>query len=73
MKRYSGKKRMSALAMAVLTAAASGIPAAAAPIGSGVTPSYDEAYYATLDYYGNLQEGSVVKSYALNGADRLTE
>ena len=73
MKRYSGKKRMSALAMAVLTAAASGIPAAAAPIGSGVTPSYDEAYYATLDYYGNLQEGSVVKSYALNGAASLTD
>lgn len=42
-------------------------------IGDGVTPTYDEAYYATLDYYGNLTEGSVVKSYALNGATALTD
>lgn len=46
---------------------------AAEPAGDGVTPVYDEAYYATLDYYGNLAEGSVVKSYALNGADALTD
>ena len=46
---------------------------AAAEIGNGVTPTYDEAYYATLDYYGNLTEGSVVKSYALNGATALTD
>lgn len=39
----------------------------------GVTPTYDEAYYATLDYYGNLKDGSVVKSYALNGAMSLTD
>ncbi|BAL01771.1 hypothetical protein OBV_45720 [Oscillibacter valericigenes Sjm18-20] len=42
-------------------------------IGDGVAPTYDEAYYATLDYYGNLTEGSVVKSYALNGATALTD
>ncbi|MCI2057705.1 MAG: hypothetical protein LKJ80_00645 [Oscillibacter sp.] len=47
--------------------------AAAAKIGNGVTPTFDEAYYATLDYYGNLTNGSVVKSYALNGADKLTD
>jgi len=46
---------------------------AAEKIGDGVTPTYDEAYYATLDYYGNLTEGSVVKSYALNGATALTD
>ncbi|MEA4941859.1 MAG: hypothetical protein VB094_04860 [Oscillibacter sp.] len=46
---------------------------AAEEIGDGVTPTYDEAYYATLDYYGNLTEGSVVKSYALNGATALTD
>lgn len=46
---------------------------AAEEIGDGVTPTYDEAYYATLDYYGNLTEGSVVKSYALNGATTLTD
>lgn len=46
---------------------------AAEKISNGVTPTYDEAYYATLDYYGNLTEGSVVKSYALNGAKALTD
>lgn len=67
------RKRTLALALAVLMTAASAIPASAAPIDSGVVPTYDEAYYATLDYYGNLLEGSVVKSYALNGADKLTD
>ena len=66
-------KQTLALGLATLMTAASLAPAAAAPIDSGVTPAYDEAYYATLDYYGNLMEGSVVKSYALNGADRLTD
>ena len=32
-----------------------------------------EYYYATLDYYGNLLDGSVVKSYTLNGATSLTD
>ena len=66
-------KRTLALAMALLTGVSCVIPAAAAPIGSGVAPAYDEAYYATLDYYGNLVEGSVVKSYSLNGADAVTD
>ena len=35
--------------------------------------SYDEAYYATTDYYGNLTQGSVVKSYTTNGAATLTD
>ena len=65
--------RALALALAALTVAGCAAPAAAAPIDSGVTPTYDEAYYATLDYYGNLLEGSVVKSYALNGADQITD
>lgn len=65
-------RRMAALTLAAALAA--GIPVAAAePIGNGVTPTYDEAYYATLDYYGNLTEGSVVKSYTLNGAATLTD
>lgn len=67
------RKRILALALAMMMTAASAIPASAAPIDSGVVPTYDEAYYATLDYYGNLLEGSVVKSYALNGADKLTD
>jgi putative membrane protein len=44
-----------------------------AAIGNGVTPTCDEAYYATLDYYGNLTDGSVVKSYALNGTSKITD
>ena len=65
------KKRLGALVLAAVTAAACVLPAGA--VGNGVTPIYDEAYYATLDYYGNLLEGSVVKSYALNGFDTLTD
>ncbi len=71
--KYNYKRRALALALAALTVGGCVVPAAAAPIDSGVTPTYDEAYYATLDYYGNLLEGSVVKSYALNGADQLTD
>ena len=67
-------RRLLALATALTLAAACVVPAAAAePIGDGVAPTCDEAYYATLDYYGNLTEGSVVKSYILNGTDTLTD
>lgn len=64
-----------ALALGAAAALAMGtLPAAAAePIGDGVAPTCDEAYYATLDYYGNLTNGSVVKSYALNGATKVTD
>ena len=58
------QRQITALALAALTAAGCVVPAAAAPIDNGVAPTYDEAYYATLDYYGNLTDGSVVKSYA---------
>lgn len=47
------------------------IPAAA--IDGGVTATYDEAYYAMTDYYGNLTDGSVVKSYRTNGISTLTD
>ena len=67
------KQRVSAMGLAAALAVSCAVPAAAAPIGDGVEPTYDEAYYATLDYYGNLLEGSVVKSYALNGKDSLTD
>ncbi|MCI8970717.1 MAG: hypothetical protein HFF99_04540 [Oscillibacter sp.] len=67
-------KRVSALVLAAVLTVTLTLPAAAAEaIGDGVTPTYDEAYYATLDYYGNLLEGSVVKSYAMNGRDSLTD
>ena len=47
----------------------SGVPASAETIN----PSCDETYYATLDCYGKLKEGSVVKSYNLNGASSITD
>ena len=61
MYRFSAAGRR---ALAAATAAALLVPSALAaePIGDGVAPVCDEAYYATLDYYGNLTEGSVVKS-----------
>lgn len=72
--RYGAKKRALALILAGALGSALALPAAGAePIGDGVAPACDEAYYATLDYYGNLLEGSVVKSYALNGASSLTD
>ena len=75
MKRFPGTgPRVLALALAGALTASLILPAAAAgAIGDGVSPTYDEAYYATLDYYGNLTEGSVVKSYTLNGASVLTD
>ena len=66
-------KRMIAGTMAVWMLAVCAAPAGAAVIDSGVAPTCDEAYYASLDYYGNLLEGSVVKSYALNGASAVTD
>lgn len=70
----SMRKRASALALAAALTVTLTVPAAAAEaIGDGVAPTYDEAYYATLDYYGNLLEGSVVKSCAMNGKDVLTD
>lgn len=61
------------LAAALAGAAALGCAVPVRAADSGVTPTYDEAYYATLDYYGNLTEGSVVKSYIMNGATSLTD
>lgn len=67
-------KRFLSLLLASALAFACTLPAAAVdPLGSGVMPTYDEAYYAMLDYYGNLTEGSVVKSYTLNGANSISD
>nr|WP_325184166.1 hypothetical protein [uncultured Oscillibacter sp.] len=75
MKRSPGTPlRALSLLLSGALAASLALPAAAAePVGDGVAPTYDEAYYATLDYYGNLTEGSVVKSYTLNGAASLRD
>jgi len=55
-------KRTLALALAAVMTAGAMIPAAC-----------DETYYATLDYYGGMREGSVVKSYRLNGASSVSD
>lgn len=63
-------RRTTALAMCAVLLLGS-IPAFA--VDDGVKPTYDEAYYAMTDYYGNLTDGSVVKSYTTNGAESLTD
>ena len=74
MTRQTMRERAAALALAAVLTVTLALPASAAEaIRDGVAPTYDEAYYATLDYYGNLLEGSMVKSYALNGKDSLTD
>lgn len=69
----AGKRFLSLLLVSALAFACTLPAAAMEPLGSGVMPTYDEAYYAMLDYYGNLTEGSVVKSYTLNGANSITD
>ena len=44
-----------------------------AEVTSGVRPTVDEAYYVTLDSYGNPTDAAVVKSYALNGANEVVD
>ena len=66
----SNCKRVLALTLALAVAAGTMIPAASA---AAIPTAYDETYYATLDYYGQMEEGSVVKSYRLNGADTITD
>ena len=62
-------KRILSLTMASAMLLGS-LPAASAAV---LAPSYDEAYYATLDYYGALTDASVVKSYRTNGRSVITD
>lgn len=64
-------KRLGALALALTLAAGLALPAFAA--GEAQAPVCDESYYATLDYYGQLMDSSVVKSYRLNGSTAITD
>lgn len=71
--RNTGKPRLRrtlALTMSAVLLLGS-LPVSA--VDDGVKPTYDEAYYAMTDYYGNLTDGSVVKSYTMNGTDALTD
>lgn len=64
------RKRIGALALAGAMSAALLTPAASA---AQLDASYDESYYATLDYYGGLMDSSVVKSYRTNGQSVITD
>ena len=67
MYRKSFVRRAAAAALS-LTLAATLIPSVRA-----ADPVVDESFYGTLDYYGALTEGSVVKSYRLNGNTDLAD
>lgn len=62
-------KRTGALALTACMLASVLLPAGAYELPA----AYDETYYATLDPYGALTQGSVVKSYRLNGRTSLTD
>lgn len=62
-------KRTLALSLAGILTVGTMVPASAANLPAAV----DETYYATLDYYGAVQEASVVKSYRLNGECSITD
>ena len=69
--KYSNlAKRTAAGAMAGLMLASGMSQALAA---DQITPTCDEAYYATLDYYGGLKESSVVKTYRTYGNTSITD
>jgi len=72
-KNNAYKKIASAVmsALLVMTMPVQGF--AAEPKDSGAGSSYDEAYYVTTDYYGNLLQGSIVKSYVLNGNTKICD
>ncbi len=63
-------KRTLALTLALTVAVGAMLPSAHAMT---LPATCDETYYATLDYYGGLQEASVVKSYRLNGNTSITD
>lgn len=65
-------KRVLALTLTAALSAALLSPAALAA-DAALTPSFDESYYATLDYYGGLMDSSVVKSFQTRGQSKLTD
>ncbi|MDD2956007.1 MAG: hypothetical protein PHD67_06800 [Oscillospiraceae bacterium] len=76
MKQFCSKlfsRRATAVTLAALMTVGSTVFAAGAESGPELPVSYDEAYYATLDYYGGLTEGSMVKSYRLRGGDHIVD
>lgn len=68
-------KQLAAGLMAVLTALQPSMDAWAAEElkTSGRQAEYDEAYYVMLDHYGNITDGSIVKSFSLNGQKEILD
>ena len=66
-------KRLTAAALSAALILANCPAAFAEEIGNGVYATYDEAYYVNLDYYGNLKDASMVKSYIRNGVDTIRD
>ncbi len=66
---FALKKRILSGALALMLALGCAMPAGAYELPAVC----DETYYATLDYYGAVNEASVVKSYALNGQSTVTD
>lgn len=64
------QKRALALLLTLTVTMGALLPAASA---AALPAACDETYYATLDYYGGLQDASVVKSYRLNGNASITD
>lgn len=62
--------RATALILALSVASSAALTAFAA---EAIPPTVDEAYYATLDYYGGIEKGSVVKTYKTYGASKLVD
>lgn len=70
--KHSWKQPAARLGAVTLTAAlTAGLLAPSA--GAVVKPVLDESYYGTLDYFGSLTEGSVVKSYRTNGNETIID
>ncbi len=67
--KHGMKTRRIAAGLAVLMTLSSTFPAAAAEL----SPTSDETYYATLDYYGTLTDSSVVKSIRTFGTPVLKD
>lgn len=79
MNTVSGKNRSNhspfKKGMAIFMSAALGLTAFLQPVVAveAIPATYDEAFYATLDYYGEVLDSSVVKSYQMNGANSIND
>lgn len=73
MKRHYKTILSRSIAMLLCVLMVLGCAVSAAADTAPLATSYDEAYYATLDYYGGLDHGSIVKTYRMNGNSAITD